>query len=51
MIQYLLIGLAGLAIANSPSLESMASSGPTMDYVMAVAIALMLKPWLEEHLE
>ncbi|MGD8671904.1 MAG: hypothetical protein PVF07_02600 [Thiogranum sp.] len=51
MVNYLLIGLAALAVVNGPSLESMAASGASMDYVVAVVVALMLKPWLQGHLE
>ena len=40
MVTYLLFGLAALAVVNGPSLES-----------MAVVVALMLKPWLQGHLE
>jgi hypothetical protein len=51
MVQYLLLGLAGLAVVNGPMFEKMASSGPATDYAVAVIVALMLKPWLEGHLE
>jgi hypothetical protein len=51
MLQYILIALAALAVLGGPSLESLASSGPMMDYVIAAGIALMLKPWLEGHFE
>ena len=51
MFKYLLILLAVLAVVGIPSMESLASTGPAMDYVVALAIALLLKPWLESHLE
>ena len=51
MFQYVLILLAALTVLNGPSLESYAQSGPMMDYVVAVCVALMLKPWLEGHFE
>ena len=51
MFKYMLILLAVLAVFGVPSLSSVASAGPAMDYVMAFAIALLLKPWLESHLE
>jgi hypothetical protein len=51
MYQYLLILLAVLAVVGVPSLESLASAGPALDYVVAFAVALMFKPWLESHLE
>ena len=51
MYQYLLILFAVLAVVGVPSLESMASAGPAMDYVVAFGVALLLKPWLESHLE
>ena len=51
MFHYLLIALAGLAIVGGPSIESLAAVGPTMDYVVAFGVALLLKPWLEGHLE
>ena len=51
MFRYILILFAVLAVVGVPSLESLANAGPAMDYVMAFGIALMLKPWLEGHLE
>ncbi len=51
MLQYLLLGLAALTVMNVSWLESLAASGSTLDYVLAVAVALMLKPWLEAHFE
>ena len=51
MFRYLLILFAVLAVVGLPSLESLATAGPAMDYVMAFGIALMLKPWLAGHLE
>ena len=51
MFQYMLILLAVLAVVGMPSLTSVASSGPAMDYVVAFGVALLLKPWLESHIE
>ncbi len=51
MLQYLLILMAALTVVGGPSLESLASAGPMMDYVVAVGVALMLKPWLQGHFE
>ncbi len=51
MFQYLLILLAGLAVIGGPSLASVASTGPSMDYVVAFGVALLLKPWLAGHFE
>ena len=51
MFQYILILLAVLAVAGVPSLESLAPAGPALDYVVAFGAALLLKPWLEGHLE
>ena len=51
MFQYILILLAVLTVVGFPSLESLAAVGPAMDYVVAFGVALMLKPWLEGHLE
>jgi hypothetical protein len=51
MIHYILVGLAALVVVNAPSLESLAASGPTADYIVAVGVALMLKPWLQGHLD
>jgi hypothetical protein len=51
MFQYLLILLAGLAVIGGPSLESLASIGASMDYVVAFGVALLLKPWLQGHFE
>lgn len=50
MFQYILLGLAAMTVLNGALLESLASSG-SMDYVIAVAVALMLKPWLQGHFE
>jgi len=51
MFQYLLILLAGLAVLGGPSLESLASTGISMDYLVAFGVALMLKPWLQGHFD
>jgi hypothetical protein len=51
MVQYISIGLAALAVVNGPSLESLVSSGPMMDYMVAIGVALLLKPWLQGHFE
>ncbi len=51
MFHYLLIALAAVAIVGLPSVQSMLSVGPAMDYVVAFGVALLLKPWLEGHLE
>ncbi len=49
MFQYLLILLAGLAVIGVPSMESLASIGDSMYYLVAFGIALLLKPWLQTH--
>ena len=51
MLQYILILFAVLAVFGNPVLESLGSGGPSMDYLVAFGIALLLKPWLENHLE
>ena len=51
MFQYLLILFAVLVVVGVPSFESLVSAGPTMDYLSAFGVALLLKPWLEGHLE
>jgi hypothetical protein len=51
MFQYILLGLAAVTVLNGALLESLVASGSTMDYVIAVAVALMLKPWLQGHFE
>lgn len=51
MFQYTLILFALLAVVGLPSLESLVSVGPVLDYVVAFGIALLFKPWLEGHLE
>jgi hypothetical protein len=51
MLHYLLVLLAILAVTGGPTLNSLASGSPAMDYVIAFGIALLLKPWLENHLE
>ena len=51
MFQYLLILFAVLVVVGVPSLESLVATGPALDYVVAFGVALLLKPWLEGHLE
>lgn len=51
MFQYLMILVAIVAVVGAPSLESLAVNGPMMDYLIAIGVAVMLKPWLEGHLE
>ena len=51
MFQYILILLAALAVIGIPALDSLVSAGPAMDYVVAFGVALLLKPWLQGHLE
>ncbi len=51
MYQYVLILFAVMAVFGVPSLQSLVSTGPAMDYVVAFGVALLLKPWLEGHLE
>lgn len=51
MFPYILIGLAALTVLNGSLLESLASSGALTDYALAIAVALMLKPWLRGHFE
>jgi len=51
MFQYLLILLAGVAVINGPSLSALVAGGPSMDYMVALGVALLLKPWLAGHFE
>lgn len=51
MFQYLLLGLAALTVLNGALLESLTFSGSIMDYVLAISVALMVKPWLQGHFE
>ena len=51
MLQYILLVIAAVTVIAGPSMESLASTGPTMDYIVAFGVALMLKPWLSGHLE
>jgi hypothetical protein len=51
MFQYLMVLFAVVAVIGAPSLESLATAGPMMDYIIAAGIALMLKPWLQGHFE
>ena len=51
MFNYVLLLVALVAVTGVPSLESLAAGGALMDYVVAVGVALMMKPWLEGHLE
>jgi len=49
MLQYILLVIAAVTVVAGPALESVASAGPMMDYVVAFGVALMLKPWLSGH--
>jgi len=51
MLQYILLVIAAVTVISGPALESLASTGPSMDYVVAIGVALMLKPWLSGHIE
>jgi hypothetical protein len=51
MLQYILLVIAAVTIISGPALELLANAGPMMDYVVAVGVALMLKPWLSGHFE
>ena len=51
MLQYILALCAVMAVIGEPVLENLAFSGPAMEYVVAFGVALLLKPWLETHLE
>ena len=51
MFHYILILFAVLAVVGVASLESLASAGSAMEYLVAFGIALLFKPWLEGHLE
>jgi hypothetical protein len=49
MFQYMMLGLAAMIVFNGSLLESLAASGSLTDYALAVAVALMVKPWLQSH--
>jgi len=51
MFQYLMVLFALVALIGVTSVESLATAGPTMDYLLAAGVALMLKPWLQGHFE
>lgn len=51
MLRYILVLFAVLMAAGEPSMESLTSMGPAMDYVVAFGIAVMLKPWLEAQFD
>lgn len=51
MLQYILALCAVMVVMGEPVLEKLAFSGPAMDYTIAMGVALLLKPWLETHLE
>jgi len=51
MFQYILMLVAGLAVISAPSLESLASIGSAMDYLVALGVALLFAPWLRGHME
>ncbi|VAW79822.1 hypothetical protein MNBD_GAMMA15-1842 [hydrothermal vent metagenome] len=49
MLQYILLVIAAVTILAGPALETLASAGPSIDYIVAFGVALMLKPWLSGH--
>jgi hypothetical protein len=51
MVQYILVAVAALLVVNGSSIESLSASGQIVDYVVAIGVALMLKPWLQGHFE
>ena len=51
MLQYILMLCAVMAVIGEPLLEKLAFGGPATDYMVAFGVALLLKPWLENHLE
>jgi hypothetical protein len=40
-----------MAVIGEPVLEKLAFGGLATDYLVAFGVALLLKPWLENHLE
>jgi hypothetical protein len=40
-----------MAVIGEPVLETLAFGGAAMEYMVAFGVALLLKPWLETHLE
>jgi hypothetical protein len=51
MLQYILVLCAVMAVIGEPVLEQLAFGGFATDYLVAFGVALLLKPWLENHLE
>ena len=51
MLHYILALCAVVAVIGEPLLEKLVFGGAAMDYVVAFGVALLLKPWLETHLE
>jgi len=49
MFPYLMVLLAVVAVIGAPSLESLVTTGPIVEYLVAVGVALLLKPWLQGH--
>ncbi|MGD2074194.1 MAG: hypothetical protein PVI91_05285 [Gammaproteobacteria bacterium] len=50
MFHYLLMLIAVMVVLGEPVLEKLTSAGAATDYMVALAVALLLKPWLETHL-
>jgi len=40
-----------MVVMGEPVLDKLAFNGPATDYMVAMGVALLLKPWLETHLE
>lgn len=51
MLNYILILFAVLAMVGASSMELLIETGSPMQYLVAFAIALMLKPWLKSHFD
>ena len=51
MFQYLVVLLGVMVIIGQPALEALATAGTIVEYLVAFGIALLLKPWLEYHLD
>jgi len=51
MFQYTLALCAVMAVIGEPVLEKLTFSGAATEYMVAFGVALLLKPWLETHLD
>jgi hypothetical protein len=49
MLYCLLILLAALLLLGKPVMESLVTTGSSMEYMVAICVAMLLKPWSDDQ--